>query len=460
MSSLRVALTDVPQNLDPYKSNTLHIHAVIWSIYEPLFDIGHDGDMIPRLAESWNVSGDGLTYTFRLRDRIVFSDGTPFAAGSVVENLARAKSQPASFRERILNDLVESTEVINTQTARVKLRYPKPELLFLALMTNGPSLLGTGPFALDPASQSGLVLMRNAKYFPQAKLERIIFTKINPPDVVDAFKANQVDFVRDVDLERVRDIARDQIQQVRPFGVHYLGFNLDSTLFDQRDVRQAFRDALDFTRITSATGLAPANGPIPPGVEAYDPTLRTSHQNRADAARALKHQVGDAVITLLYNKNSYYGLELATWIARDLAEAKIVVKQDPKESSSELLANVRARGRGQNDHYVYLWNWYSILPAAEIFLRPLFERDWPDNLIGYSNQKFEAHLAAARQPGISPQERIDRYRRAQLKIVEDIPMVFLGHSRVRYSAHGPTVTGLELNVQSFPVDRFIGVDVH
>src|SRR5215472_2266760 len=121
MSSLRVALTDVPQNLDPYKSNTLHIHAVIWSIYEPLFDIGHDGDMIPRLAESWNFSGDGLTYTFRLRDRIVFSDGTPFAAGSVVENLARAKSQPASFRERILNDLVESTEVINTQTARVKL---------------------------------------------------------------------------------------------------------------------------------------------------------------------------------------------------------------------------------------------------------------------------------------------------------------------------------------------------
>ncbi len=48
MSELKVALTDVPSNLNPYESNTLHIHTVMWPIYEPLFDIGHDGQLAGR----------------------------------------------------------------------------------------------------------------------------------------------------------------------------------------------------------------------------------------------------------------------------------------------------------------------------------------------------------------------------------------------------------------------------
>ena len=165
-----------------------------------------------------------------------------------------------------------------------------------------------------------------------------------------------------------------------------------------------------------------------------------------------------SVITLLFNNNSYYGLELANRIARDLAESNVAVKLEPKESSSELLKEIKKRGHGEKDNYVFIYNWYSILPAAEIFLRPLFESGMPDNLTGYTG--VDDLLEATREPTILEKDRTDRYRDAQRKIVDDAPAIFLGYSRVRYSAQSARVTGLELNVQSFPVDRYVGVDVH
>src|SRR5437870_12703294 len=118
MSELKVALTDVPSNLNPYESNTLHIHTVMWPIYEPLFDIGHDGQLIPRLAESWVASADGLTYVFRLRKSVTFHPAsTPFTAQSVVDSLQQMKRR-TSFRARMLSDPIELVSV------RVEHDYP------------------------------------------------------------------------------------------------------------------------------------------------------------------------------------------------------------------------------------------------------------------------------------------------------------------------------------------------
>jgi peptide/nickel transport system substrate-binding protein len=470
MKVLRVALTDVPDRLNPYESNTLHIHTVMWSIYEPLFDIGEDTHLRPRLAERWDVSADGLTYVFRLRRGVTFQpSGVEFTARSVVDNLQQVNRR-TSFRERILYDLIDLSGVKeeDNYTVRIQLKYPKPELLFLALMTwpnqepNKP-LEGTGPFYFEQANDREIVLAQNRAYLPQpAKLDRIIFTATPPARLVNALADDLIDFVRDVDPESVLDALGNpalQTSRVRPHGLHYLGFNLGSTLFAKREVRRAFRDTIDFVEIESDTGLEPAKGPLHPGVDAYDPTLPTPQQCRADARRALRLACRDSEITLLYNENSYYGLELANRIADDLSKAGVAVRREPKKSSSELLKAIKERGHGEKDHYVLFYNWYSILPAAEIFLRPLFESGMPDNLTGYKDQDFDRLLALARDPGISPKQRIERYRRAQEHVVDDVPAISLGHSRVRHSVHRTRVQGLDLNVQSFPVDRYVGVDV-
>jgi ABC-type transport system substrate-binding protein len=471
MSELRVALTDVPSDLNPYKSNTLHIHTVMWPIYEPLFDVGDDMGLYPCLAEDWSTQ-DGLAYKFVLRNAAFHQSSGQFNADAVIQNLEALRlvnRKDTSFRERILADLVKSVEKNSPTEVTIELNYPKPELLFLALM-RGPQGAGTGPFFRDP-DQSGYGLKKNLAYRQPVQLGQIKFVKPASPDpakLIEELEQGRVHFVRDLDPEsalkvlgKLRPKTPDEPQlrtrRVRPFGLHYLGFHLGSTLFGRQEVRQAVRAAIDFARVESETGLELARGPIPPGVEAYDPTLPSPNQYRADAGPDLK----GAEIRLLFNENSYYGRELATCISRDLDKAGATITPQPQPSSSELLKEIKKRRdlKDRHDHYVFAYNWYSILPAAEIFLRPLFESEMLDNLTGYENSQVNSLLKDAQSPAMSPEDRIARYRDAQRKIVDEAPAIFLGHSRVRFSAYNAKVTGLKLNVQSFPVDRYLGVDV-
>src|SRR5262245_51679815 len=189
MKELRVALTDVPplDRLNPYQSNNLYIHSVIWPIYEPLFDVeGNTKTLkyVSRLGEADDWKPKTLEYVFTLKN-VNFCPGdtgyvgnTQFTAKSVAENLERLTST-SSFRGRILKGLIKRVTPSGNRVS-IELTYRKPELLFLALMTLQPPerselRLGTGPFYLSPAPHSdlGYELKRNQNYRPMATLEKI-----------------------------------------------------------------------------------------------------------------------------------------------------------------------------------------------------------------------------------------------------------------------------------------------
>src|SRR5262245_744223 len=481
MSELRVALTDVPplDRLNPYQSNNLYIHSVIWPIYEPLFDVEGDTKTLkyrPRLGTADDWKPKTLEYVFKLNN-VNFCPGdtgyggdTQFTAQSVVENLERLMST-SSFRGRILQGLIKHVTPKDADRVSIELKYRKPELLFLALMTLQPERelrFGTGPFYLSPAPHSdlGYELKKNTKYRPTATLEKITFKVIrDPAELVAKFNAGEVDFIRDIDRDRYPDRAGVTFPNVNPFGVHYLGFNVAGSPFNAAEVRRAFRDMLSLKEIASAAELNPAAGPIPRGVEGYDPELGAPRQARDVAKAVLQNACAKSKIALLYNRNSYHGNALARRIQMDLGSE--LVEPTSYESSSELLAEINRRrdkvdrsghnGDSKEQSYAFVYNWYSILPAAEIFLRPLFEKGMPDNLTGYDG--IEDLLPATQDPEKSEEGRVELYKGVQRRIVADAPAVFLGHSNVRYSAVGAGVTGLKLNVQSFPVERYVGVDV-
>lgn len=106
---------------------------------------------------------------------------------------------------------------------------------------------------------------------------------------------------------------------------------------------------------------------------------------------------------------------------------------------------------------MFIYNWAALFTDPEIFLAPLFQTGSADNLTRYSNPKVDALLEQARPP-MEPAARRELYRKAQALIVDDTPAAFLFH-RVRMSAHNTRVSGLELNRHSFPVDRFVRVEV-
>ncbi len=87
--TLNVALEADPPSLDPSLSSALVDRQVMASLYDKLVDIDENGEIVPMLAESYEVSPDGLEYTFKLREGVKFHDGTDFDAEAVKFNLER-----------------------------------------------------------------------------------------------------------------------------------------------------------------------------------------------------------------------------------------------------------------------------------------------------------------------------------------------------------------------------------
>src|SRR2546425_6951739 len=87
--TLRVGLTADPPNLDPHQSTAAVDRQVFQNLYDKLVDINQNLEIVPMLATSWQITDGGRTYTFKLRQGVVFHDGTPFNADAVKVNFAR-----------------------------------------------------------------------------------------------------------------------------------------------------------------------------------------------------------------------------------------------------------------------------------------------------------------------------------------------------------------------------------
>jgi peptide/nickel transport system substrate-binding protein len=154
----------------------------------------------------------------------------------------------------------------------------------------------------------------------------------------------------------------------------------------------------------------------------------------------------------VYNSGWGFMSELAHAIKNDLARVDVAVQLRPQQSWNDVVSHARD---GTAD--LFLYGWLTILSDAEVWLSPLYQSHAVDNLTRYRNPQVDALLEQAR---VLPDARArqDLYRRAQRLIVQDAPMAFLYHE-VRVSAYRTRLSGVELNVESWPVDRFARIDV-
>ena len=149
--TLEVALEAEPPELDPNLSSAYVDRQVMASLYDKLVDIDQRGEIVPMLAESFEVSDDDLVYTFVLRQGIKFHDGTPFNAEAVKFNLDRYQEDDSVRSTEV--EPVKSVEVVDEYTVRVTLS--EPFAPFLAILTDragvmaSPCLLYTSPSPRD-----------------------------------------------------------------------------------------------------------------------------------------------------------------------------------------------------------------------------------------------------------------------------------------------------------------------
>ena len=131
---------------DPYDANDTLSQAMAKSFYEGLYGFDKDMKMIPVLAESYDVSKDGLVYTIKLKKGIKFHDGTDFKADAVKANLDRVTNPENKLkRYGLYNNNIARTEVVDDYTARITLKTPFSP--FIAQLAH-PSTVMISPSAL------------------------------------------------------------------------------------------------------------------------------------------------------------------------------------------------------------------------------------------------------------------------------------------------------------------------
>jgi len=185
-----------PPHLDPTSAAAGAIDQVLYSnVFEGLTRFSSDGSVGPGLAESWEISEDGLTYTFTLRSGVKFHDGTDLDATDVTFSLDRARAEDSVNAQKALFANIASTEAVDATTVKVTLTNPQGNFLFNmawgdAVIVAPESIeniksnpVGTGAFTFADWKQGdAIILKKNDNYWWEpAKLDGATFKFISDP---------------------------------------------------------------------------------------------------------------------------------------------------------------------------------------------------------------------------------------------------------------------------------------
>ncbi len=446
-----------------------------WSMIKSLFDALMDyepgtTELVPDLAESYEVSDDGLVYTFKLRPGVKFHNGREMTAADVKYSLDRAvnpktQSPGAGFFGSIEGfdaasagdaDGLSGVEVLDDHTVRISLS--RPDATFLHVMALnfasvvpkeaveehgadfGTNPVGTGAFKMtDWTRGQHVVFERNPDYYQEGlpRLDKITFEVGQEPIVaLLRLERGEVDIAGDgippaKFLQTMNDPKfKDQIVEGKQLHTGYVTMNVKMKPFDDARVRKAVAMAINKDRIVRIINgrAVPANQPLPPLMPGYD----TEYQGQAydvEGAKALLAEAGygDGFETELYVANTDPQPRIAQAIQQDLAA--IGIKAEIKSLAQ---ANVIAAG-GEEDQAPMIWSggmaWIADFPDPSNFYGPILgcggavKGGW--NWSWYCNEELDerAKKADAMTDPADAEARIEEWKQIFTAIQDDAPWV-------------------------------------
>ncbi|UWQ28957.1 ABC transporter substrate-binding protein [Leisingera sp. M523] len=263
--SVTIGLQLEPPHLDPTSAAAQAIDSVVYSnIFEGLTRFMGDGSVVPGLAESWEISGDGTVYTFKLREGVIFHDGSTMDAEDVKFSLDRARAEDSTNAQKALFEGIVSVDTVNPQTVKVTLDAPNGSFLFNlawgdAVIVAPESIediktspVGTGAYTFQEWVQGDRIsLARNPEYWgEQPALASATFKFISDPTAAfAAVMAEDIDafdnFPAPENLPQFEADPRFQVLVGSTEGETILSTNNKQPPFDDARVRQAVAHAID-----------------------------------------------------------------------------------------------------------------------------------------------------------------------------------------------------------------------
>ncbi|MEM7469976.1 MAG: ABC transporter substrate-binding protein [Pseudomonadota bacterium] len=254
-----------PPHLDPTSAAAGAIDQVLYSnVLEGLTRFSSDGSVVPGLAESWEVSEDGVIYTFALRDGVTFHDGTSFEAADVVFSLDRARGADSTNAQKGLFANIAGVQATDSQTVVITLDQPQGAFLFNlawgdAVIVAPESIddikstpIGTGAFRFEDWKQGDSIrLTRNDDYWgTPAQLDGATFKFISDPTAAfAAMMAEDIDafysYPAPENLAQFEADPRFTVLAGNTEGETIMAMNNKLPPFDNKLVRQAVSHAID-----------------------------------------------------------------------------------------------------------------------------------------------------------------------------------------------------------------------
>lgn len=448
-ATVRVGLVLEPTSLDirTQSGNALD-QVLIDNVYQGLVGRTPDGEIRDVLASSHEVSDDGLTYTFTLRDGTSFQDGEPVTADDVVWSLEDAKTHD-SYVDSDKLAAVDTIEKSGDDQVRLTLTKPDSDLLWNLTGRAGLVLEqgadndrtktanGTGPFEVSSWKQGdSLTFSRNPDYWgTKAKVAEVVFRYITDPSTaVNAMAGG------DLDVETAVDgTLKSQLQNASGITLHTgkttdkytLAFNDAKAPFDDVRVRKAIRQAIDPKAVIKAVGGGGVEqgGPIPaldPGyqdltdVDPYDPS----------AARKLLRQAGVGKPTLTLTYANVYPTAIGDVLTSELADVGITLKVQRVDFATWL-------------DTVFTKKDFDLSMVNHTEARDFGNWADPDYYFGYDNPQVQ-RLYAASIATTDEDEKIQALQRAAAIVSQDAAAEWL------YTA--TTTTAVRDGVTGFPFD--------
>lgn len=489
-----------PSTLDAHRCPEIACANVLRDLYEGLVAEDAAGRRIPGLAEAWDSSADGRTWTFRLREGTRWSNGEPLDAVQVVASLRRSlapataaplaahldaiENAPAVLRgERPPEALGVSAPDPRTVVFRLSRPVDLPALLTLpvafpvylpaiaehgAQHTRPGRLVSNGAYRLaDWRPQSAITLERNPFFREPAPIARVRFhVTEDAASELRRYEAGDLHLTETVPpqpLDRLRARFGDQLRVSPYLGSFWLGFNLSRPPFrDAPALREALVLAVDrdiLTRHVTGLGESPAWGVVPPGIAGYTPPVpaiaNASQAEREARARALYAQAGYSRerpldVELRYNTSTPHR-RLALAVAamwREVLGARVTLRN---EEWKVFVGNRRQAVITQ----VFRGGWIADVDDARNFLG-LFRTDDPSNWSRYDDPAFDALLAAAdTAPTLAARQARLHEAEARLQAAQAVVPLYFYTSKhlVR-----PEVRGFEANPLDRHPSRFLSLE--
>ncbi|HEX9984370.1 MAG TPA: ABC transporter substrate-binding protein [Thermoanaerobaculia bacterium] len=494
----------------PHEGGTLNTATVLWqkltfdpvhtsasalgflskAIHANLIKYGEGAELVPDLAERWEVLEQGLLYRFHLRRGVRFHNGRTLEARDIYESFLRLLlPELKSTGAWIMRNVRGARAVIDGKSRQlegitfpdantVEIRLDEPIAFFLSLLTmhecgivpiedarDAASYrtrgIGAGPFrVVEAIEDQRVVLKKNPDYYVKGLpyLDELTFRLDlrSFRDVSDAFLRGELDVAHGIPLKVADELRRDP--RIAPYMMStvqlhttYLGYDSSTAPFNRVEVRQAVNMAIDRERINQDVyaGLnLVATGLLPPGLLGYDADRR-GHGYDPERARRLLQEAG---------YGSGFTVEYRTWptdefnrsgmvprLIENLAEIGIRVNVT-EHDATEARKPLERRGHGQ----IYCANWYADMPDPDNFFYILLHsQSTAVRGLYYESEHLDSRIIEARKSN-DVEHRATIYRELDRLVMTEAPLGPLFHERM-FVLHKPEVRGVQMSLVPPPV---------